>query len=113
MHDLNLVLLFLLVSCLSMTLQAVALARLAARRAGAAAEGMVAAGYVRTAACRVLAATVYVAVAAVQLAGDGSLTAEALIVFTAIQVLWQVNSLMDIRIRRALSEPGPGGAHAR
>lgn len=102
----DLVVLFLLVSCLSLVLQVLAFARLALRRARTPAEELVGGGYIRTVACRVLAATVYVVVGAVQLAGAGTLTAEALVVFASIQLLWWLNSLLDIRIRRALSQHG-------
>jgi hypothetical protein len=107
----DLVLLFLLVSCLNMVLQIMAFARLLAHRARTPVEELVGGGYLRTVACRVMAATVYVVVAAVQLAGGGTLTAEALIVFLLVQLLWQLNSLLDIKIRRALSQQKetPGG----
>jgi hypothetical protein len=108
----GLVLVFLLVSCVSLVFQVLAFCRLAVRRAVTPAEAIAAGGYRRTVACRILAAAVYVIVASVQLAGDGSLSGEALIVFSAIQLLWQVNSLLDVRIRRALSQAG-GGRHAR
>jgi hypothetical protein len=102
----DLVLVFLLVSCVSLVSQVLAFTRLAVQRAQTPAEELVGGGYLRTVACRVLAAVIYVVVAAVQLAGSGTLTAEALVVFTAIQALWISNSLMDIRIRRALSQRG-------
>jgi hypothetical protein len=102
----GLVLMFLLVSCVSLAFQVLAFARLAVQRAVTPAEELVGGGYLRTVACRVLAAVIYVVVAAVQLAGDGTLSAEALIVFAAVQAIWQVNSLMDIRVRRALSRAG-------
>jgi hypothetical protein len=98
----DLVVVFLAVSCLSLVLQVVSFARLAVQRAASPTEKLVGDGYLRTVACRVLAATVYVVVGAVQLAGAGTLTGEALIVFSAIQGLWQLNSLADIRIRRRL-----------
>ena len=99
----DLTLVFLLVSCISLAFQAAAFARLITRRPRTPVEGLVGGGYTRTVGCRVLAATVYVAVAAVQLAGAGTLTGEALIVFTAVQGLWVGNSLLDIRIRRTLT----------
>lgn len=106
----DLVLLFLLVSCLSLAFQVAALIRLTAWRPGSRAEVLAGRGYTRTAACRVAAAVAYVTVAAVQLAGTGTLSAEALAVFTAVQALWIGNSLADIRVRRALSETGRPGA---
>jgi hypothetical protein len=103
----DLVLVFLLVSCLSLMAQVLAYIRLAARRARTPTEELVGGGYLRTVACRVLAATVYVTVAAIQLAGAGTLSFEALIVFVSVQLLWMGNSLMDIRIRRALAQGRP------
>ena len=98
----DLVVVFLAVSCLSLVLQVVSFGRLAVQRAGSPTEKLVGDGYLRTIACRVLAATVYVVVAAVQLAGAGTLTGEALVVFASVQILWQLNSLADIAIRRKL-----------
>jgi hypothetical protein len=108
----DLVLVFLLVSCLSLVCQVLAFIRLAARRAATPVEELVGGGYLRTVGCRVLVATVYVVVAAVQFAGDGTLTAEALIVWIAAQSIWQLNSLLDVRIRRTLSQHGTP-RHAR
>jgi ABC-type uncharacterized transport system permease subunit len=108
----DLVLMFLLVSCVSLVFQVLAFTRLAVQRAVTPVEELVGGGFLRTVACRVLAATIYVVVAAVQLAGAGTLSAEALVVFTAVQAIWQVNSLLDIRVRHALSRAGngePGG----
>lgn len=107
------VLVFLLVSCLSWVFQAAAFARLAVRRARTPVEGMVGTAHLRTIACRVLAATVYVAVAAVQVAGDGTLSAEALIVFASVQTLWISNTLLDMRLRRRLPRaPRHSAGHA-
>lgn len=102
----DLALAFLAVSVLSLGFQAAALTRLTARRGEAPAERLAAAGYRRTVACRVAVVAVYVTIAAVQAAGDGALSAEALAVFTGIQVLWWANSLADIRVRRALATAG-------
>jgi hypothetical protein len=94
---------FLVVSCTSWVFQTLAFIRLSARRGRETDMRKVSAGYRRTAACRVLAATVYVVVAAVQVAGDGTLSFESLVVWIAVQILWWLNSLADIRIRRSLS----------
>lgn len=98
----DLVLAFLAVSCVSLALQVVAFVRLAVQRATSPTVKLVGSGYLRTTACRVTAATVYVGVAFVQLAGAGTLSGEALAVFTAVQTLWLLNSAADIRIRRKL-----------
>ena len=107
----DLVLVFLLVSCLSLVFQMMTFIRLIARRPRTPVEELVGSGYIRTIACRVLAATIYVVVAGIQFAGSGTLSAEALIVFVGVQFLWACNSLLDVRIRRSLSRPG--GRHAR
>jgi hypothetical protein len=107
-----LVLLLLLVSCVSWVFQVVALGRMAARQARTPLEALVGGAHLRTVACRVLATTVYVVVAAVQLAGDGTLTAEALVVFASVQALWITNTILDLRLRRTLSQ-AEGGRHAR
>jgi hypothetical protein len=99
----DLVLVFLLVSCLSLVFQTLAFVRLAVQQAHTPAVGIIEIGHLRTIACRVLAATLYVVVAAVQLAGDGTLSFEALVVFSAVQGLWISNTLLDIRLRRRLS----------
>jgi hypothetical protein len=103
----DLVLVFLLVSCVSLMLQALAFVRLAVQRAQTPTEELVGDGYLRTVGCRVLVAVVYVVVAAVQLAGDGTLSAEALIVWISAQAVWLLNSLLDIRIRRTLARGKP------
>jgi hypothetical protein len=116
----GLLLLMLLVSWSSLLLQAAALVHLVRQRAGYAAEQLAGGGYVRTAACRVAAAAVYVTVAVldaagVQVPGAGGVSAEALVVLTAVQLLWLSNSALDIRLRRRLKREEPqdrGGSGA-
>jgi len=103
-----LLLLMLLVSWTSLVLQSGALVHLRRQHASYAAEGLAGRGYVRTAACRVLAAAVYSAVAlldiiGVRIPGAGTLSPEALIVFSGVQAIWLVNSALDIRVRRQLA----------
>lgn len=57
---------------------------------------------VRTAVCRVIAAGAYVAFGVTTLAA-GALPVLALIVFTGVSVLWQLNALADVRLRRWLA----------
>jgi hypothetical protein len=104
----DLALVFLLVSSVSLVSQIAALTRLVISHAQSPAEKRISAGYLRTVACRVLAATIYVIVAGIQLAGDGTLSAEALIVFTSVQAIWVSNSVLDIRISRTLGRPRRG-----
>lgn len=105
----SLLLLMLLVSWTSLMLQGAAAVHLWRQRNE---PGKLAGhGYARTAACRVLAAVIYVTVALLQVLnvrvpGAGSLSPEALVVFTAVQFIWIVNSAMDIRVRRRLTRGG-------
>jgi len=103
----NLLLLMLVVSWTSLALQAGAAIHLWRQHARYPAERLAGRGYTRTATCRVAAAAVYVTVATLQAAGvqvpgAGGLSPEALVVFTAVQGIWLVNSAMDIRVRRQL-----------
>ena len=104
-----LVLVMLLVSWTSLLLQAAAAIHLMRQRASYSAEKIAGRGYVRTVMCRVLASSVYCAVAllavlGVRVPGGGTLDPEALVVFTGIQGIWLVNSVMDIRVRRQLKD---------
>jgi hypothetical protein len=104
-----LLLLMLLVSWTSLVLQSGALVHLRRQQATYAAEGLAGRGYVRTAACRVLAAAVYSAIAlldiiGVRIPGAGTLSPEALLVFSGVQAIWLVNSALDIRVRRRLAQ---------
>jgi hypothetical protein len=99
----------LLVSWTSLLLQLAAAVHMWRQRAVGAAVRLAGHGYARTAACRVLAASVYctvalLAVVGVRIPGAGTLSPEALVVFTGIQVIWGVNSALDIRVRHRLTE---------
>jgi len=105
--DRGLLILMLLVSWTSLVLQAAALGCQRAQRASYRAERIAGRGYVRTAFCRVLAAVIYVTVALLQLAGvqisgAGTLSPEALVVFTTVQIIWITNAGLDVRARRQL-----------
>lgn len=108
-----LLLLMLLVSWTSLVLQSAALLHLRRQRSTYTAEGLAGHGYVRTAACRVLAAAIYsgvalLAVLGVRIPGAGTLGPEALLVFSGAQMIWLVNSVLDIRVRRQLKKEQPG-----
>lgn len=60
-------------------------------------------GLMRTVACRALAAVVYVGVAVVTVVARPALPTVALVVFTGTQLLWQLNSFLDVRLRRDLA----------
>jgi hypothetical protein len=116
-NDGNLLLLMLAVSWTSLVLQAAATTHLLRQHARYPAERLAGRGYTRTATCRVLAAAVYVTVAmlqadGIQVPGAGGLSPEALVVFTAVQGIWLVNSAMDIRVRRRLHHPEDAGARS-
>lgn len=61
-------------------------------------------GLIRTVACRILAAVVYIGVAVVTVVARPALPVVALAVFTGTQLLWQLNSLLDVRLRRDLAQ---------
>lgn len=107
MPDLNLVLVFLLVSCLNFGLQLTAFAYLVRRESRSGAERLAARGYVRTVLCRVIASMTYVAVAATQISGAAKVGPEALLVFVGIQGMWLFNSALDVVSRRRM-ETGCG-----
>jgi len=57
-------------------------------------------GLVRTAICRVTAAFMYAVIAMSTLAGKPASILITLSTFTAIQLLWQVNSIADVLLTR-------------
>lgn len=102
-----LLLLMLLVSWTSLVLQLAAAVHLWRQKATGRLEQLAGHGYARTAACRVLAASVYctvalLAVLGVHIPGAGTLSPEALVIFTGIQAIWLANAALDIRLRRQL-----------
>lgn len=90
---------FLAVSLASLVVQAAAFIRLA----GLTVEGGVAralhGGLLRTSACRVLAAAAYVSLGVAALA-EAATAVVTLLVFVFVQVMWQVNALADVRLKR-------------
>lgn len=113
----GLLLLYLLVSWTSLVLQGAALVHLLRQRAVCRAEQVAGPGYIRTAACRVAAAAIYVTIALLQVAGaripgSGGVTPEALVVLSAVQVLWLTNAALDIRVRRQLRKDSTGEGSA-
>lgn len=97
--------LFLAVSVCSLLLQGVAFGRLLHSGKG----GEVARGLRRTSACRVVAAFAYVALAAVSLSEPRGAGGVAVATFTAIQLMWITNGVLDVRLRRRLPPTGGGG----
>jgi hypothetical protein len=95
-----LAIILLAVSVMSTAVQVAALRQLRPLRAA----DPVHAGMVRTIACRILAALAYVGVAITTLAAHGALPILALVVFTAVQGLWQMNSVADVRLRHRMSD---------
>jgi hypothetical protein len=102
-----LLLLMLLVSWTSLVLQGAALIHLWRQHATGHVERLAGRGYTRTASCRVLAASVYctvalLAVLGVHIPGAGTLSPEALCVFTGVQAIWLTNAALDVRLRKQL-----------
>jgi hypothetical protein len=67
---------------------------------------MVHRGLLRTARCRVAGATLYVLLGLAMLTWHRSFPAATLILFSGIQIMWQLNSFADVRLRRRLGEEG-------
>lgn len=108
----SLVLLMLLVSCTALLLQTLAMVHLIRQRASYKAEELAARSYVRTVACRVMQACIYVAVASLQAAdvhvlGIGGVGPETLVILSGVQLMWLVNSALDISTRRHLRAGDP------
>lgn len=60
-------------------------------------------GMLRTAICRVIAAAIYACVGVTTLIAQQALPVLALVVFSAVQIMWQVNAFADVRLRRDLT----------
>jgi hypothetical protein len=96
--------LYLFVSVESVALQIVSLARL---RGGL--PDQVHRHLVRTVATRVVVMSVYVVVAIVNLLTHSLLTPSGTAIFTAVAVIWQLNSLADARLGRDMANSKPEG----
>jgi hypothetical protein len=107
--------LMLIVSAASLASQAAAVIALRHRDAAGPAERTAGRGYARTVASRIGLAVMYTAIAAlavagIQVPGSGGLSAESLIVFTGVQVVWLANSVADVATLRRIRGAG-GGSH--
>lgn len=63
-------------------------------------------GLLRTSICRFIAAVIYVALALANLTtaiSQSALAIASLIVFCLVQLIWQVNAIADVRLRRQLA----------
>jgi hypothetical protein len=96
--DLVLAALYLFVSLESVAIQTVSLVRL---RGGP--PDRVHRHLVRTVTCRVAVMSVYSGIGVVNLIDRSTLSIVALAVYTGAALLWQVNSLADVRLRRDLT----------
>jgi hypothetical protein len=88
--------LYLFVSVESVAIQLVSLYRLRGRTAGSVGRHLR-----RTVLTRVIVMSVYVGVGTVNLLDRSTLSVPALVLFTAVALVWQVNSLADARLGRA------------
>ncbi|HEX5347834.1 MAG TPA: hypothetical protein VFW64_12170 [Pseudonocardiaceae bacterium] len=88
---------FLVVSCLSLLVQAWGLHRLAARAQSPAARGLT-----RTSVCRVAVSCLYVYVGTNALALHHAVLVTTLLAFAATQATWQANTVADVRLKRSL-----------
>lgn len=92
---------YLTVSCVSLTVQTLALLRIIARRATR--PGSVRNGLLRTSVCRVTVSVGYVGLGIAALNKIQNTAAAAFTVLIAVQVLWQLNALLDARLAARLS----------
>lgn len=95
---------FLVVSLVSLLIQAFALGRLRAWPATRGNDTAVYRGLLRTSVCRVVAAGLYVLLGTASLLTGTTLALLlALSVFTGVQLLWWGNATADVRLRRRLA----------
>jgi hypothetical protein len=100
-----LAIMFLVVSIASSGVQGVAFYKLVFWRYGAdESQREIHRGLVRTSFFRVLAAALYVGFGVVSLSSPSTTGVLSLVVFTYVQAQWQLNSVLDIRLRRKLGE---------
>lgn len=97
--------LYLFVSIESVALQIASLVRL---RGGS--RGRVQRHLVRTVATRVGVYSIYAGVATINLIIHAFLSTPATAIFTAVAVVWQINSLADARLGRELANNDKAGA---
>jgi hypothetical protein len=97
-----LAILFLVVSVSSLGVQGVALWRVAHAFADTRMKIRVHDGMVRTAVCRTVAALLYVTTGIAALTAHPFLPVVALAVLLSVQVMWQINAIADVRLRRDL-----------
>jgi hypothetical protein len=93
---------YLLVSIESVAIQVVSLLKL---RGGT--PDPVHKHLVRTVGCRVGVMTSYVGIAIANILTHNVLSVPALAEFIAVTLVWQVNSLADVRLRRNMANGGP------
>jgi hypothetical protein len=93
------------VSAISLVVQLLGLSRMVPEKPivdTAIVQRLVRQGMIRTAACRVLAAIAYVALSTFLLLYGDVFPIASLLVFIAVQVMWQGNALADVILRRRL-----------
>lgn len=105
---------FLAVSIVSLLIQGFSLYRLLNQRPTLTqTQRMSAKGLRRTSISRVVAAVAYVGAATDSVIYPERTALSSLVVFTAVQVMWQLNALADVRLRHWLANPSRGGKHRR
>jgi hypothetical protein len=96
--------LFLIVSLVSLSVQMMAIRKLVMwPKVHGSEQVMVHRSMVRTVVCRVVAAGMYVMLGIYTLTAGPNLSV-SFGLFTLVQVLWQVNSIADIKLRKQLSK---------
>ena len=93
--DTIMAILYLFVSVESVAIQLVSLYRLRGRQRDAVGRHML-----RTVLTRVIVMSVYVGVGVVNLLDRSTLSVPALVIFTVVALVWQINSLADAKLAR-------------
>lgn len=105
---------FLAVSIISLMIQGLSLYRLLHQEPiTTQTQRMSAKGLRRTSISRVVAAVAYVVAATDSLFHPERTAASSLLVFTVVQIMWQLNAVADVRLRHWLANPHRGGRHRR
>lgn len=105
MSEQALSILFLVISVVSMAAQSTSVARMVRWHYGRSeSRSAIHRGLVRTAACRAFAAVLYVGFGVLSLTHPDTTAVASLIVFSGVQAMWIMNSILDNRLKRQLGD---------
>jgi hypothetical protein len=95
---------FLTVSCISLTIHASALIRIVMTTTRGQIADLTDHGLIRTATSRTVVAVLYVSLGAYALTSIEAAGPVALAVFCVAQLTWQANALLDVRLKRRIAK---------